>query len=69
MSKNKKRDKKKNSSTEIWTKEEYDEYMASVYGFEYIVGYTQSGVPYGITKEEGDMNGLNYDYYEDENLF
>lgn len=52
MKKKNKRDKKNNYNSEVWTEEEYDDYMAGIYGFDYISGYTDSGVPYGIRKEE-----------------
>ena len=40
--------------------------MASIYGFEYIAGYTDSGVPYGNHKEQEEMNGRIYNYGDDE---
>ena len=67
--KKKKRNRKKNSSTEIWTETEYDEYMAELYGFEYIAGYTDSGVPYGIAKNQesfSEETEETYEYDDDE---
>lgn len=64
--KKKKRNKNKNSITEIWTETEYDEYMAELYGFEYIAGYTDSGVPYGIAKNQESFSKETYEYDDDE---
>lgn len=50
MSKNKKI--KKKQSEDVWTEEQYEEYIAALYGFEFIAGYTESGAPYGIPKED-----------------
>ncbi len=52
----KRRKNKKSIDSNIWTEEEYDEYMADLYGLEYIAGYTESGVPYGIVKEEKQVS-------------
>lgn len=72
MKKKNKRNKKNNSNSEVWTEEEYDEYMAGIYGFDYIAGYTDSGVPYGIPKEEGERNPVenkNISFDDEEILF
>lgn len=58
MPRKKKRNKNKNVSHKVWTEEEFDEYMAGIYGFEYIAGYTDSGVPYGIPKEQEEKYEL-----------
>lgn len=39
---------------EIWTEEQYEEYLAELYGMEYIAGFTEGGVPYGVFKLEID---------------
>lgn len=64
--KKKKLNRNKNSSTEIWTETQYDEYMAELYGFEYIAGYTDSGVPYGIVKNQENFSKETYEYDDDE---
>ena len=51
--KNKKNKKnKKRKSDNIWTEEEYEKYIAGIYGLEYIAGFTDSGVPFGISDED-----------------
>lgn len=40
----KKRIRKKN---EIWTEEQYEEYIMDMYDMDFIVGYTEGGLPYG----------------------
>lgn len=37
---------------EIWTEEQYEEYIAGLYGMEFIAGFTESGVPYGFCNDE-----------------
>jgi len=59
MSKRKKVKKTKNSKVEIWTEEQYEEYLAGVYGMEYIAGFTEGGVPYGVFKKDLDEHGGN----------
>ena len=48
MRKRKKAKKDKCSNPDVWTEEQYEEYMKDLYGMEYIAGYTENGVPYGI---------------------
>ena len=60
MSKKKKYKKHKND-IEIWTEEEYEEYLKGLYGLEYIAGYTESGIPYGLPVENDDMGKCNAD--------
>lgn len=50
--KKKKNNKKKISDKELMTEEEYDEYMADLYGFDSIAGYTDGSVPFGVSHEE-----------------
>lgn len=33
-------------------REDYEQMMEEAFGFDFIVGYTSGGVPFGITKEE-----------------
>jgi len=42
--------KKKKKKPELFDEEEY-------FGFYFIAGYTDGGVPYGITLEEAEENG------------
>lgn len=35
------------NDTEIWTEEQYEQYMKGLYGLDFIAGYTEGGVPYG----------------------
>lgn len=66
MAKKKKR-KNKMIDSDVWTEEEYDEYMADLYGLEFIAGYTESGVPYGIAKEEESVSeSIIHDYNDEE---
>lgn len=57
--KNKRNNKKKVSDKEVMTEEEYDEYMAELYGFDSIAGYTDGGVPFGISHEEIEETQAN----------
>jgi hypothetical protein len=59
MSKKKKTKKTKNGEVEIWTEEQYEEYLAGLYGMEYIAGFTEGGIPYGVFKEEKEILEVN----------
>ncbi|WP_409228488.1 hypothetical protein [Gudongella sp. SC589] len=48
----KKKKNKKEDKVEIWTEEQYEDYLKSLYGMEFIAGFTESGVPFGSF--EGD---------------
>ena len=37
------------NNPEIWTEEQYEQYMKGLYGLDFIAGYTEGGVPYGTT--------------------
>jgi hypothetical protein len=55
MSKKKKTKKINNGSNndvEVWTEEQYEEYLKGLYGMEFIVGFTENGVPYGSFIED-----------------
>ncbi len=52
MSKKKKYKKHTNDNIELWTEEQYEEYLKDLYGMEFIAGFTESGVPYGLFNEE-----------------
>jgi len=53
MGKKKKSKKHINNNIERWTEEQYEEYLKGLYGMEFIAGFTESGVPYGLF--EGDL--------------
>ncbi len=55
MDKKKKQNKKSNNNLEVWTEEEYEKYLADLYGFDFIAGFTDNGVPYGTLKNEIDI--------------
>ncbi len=54
MGKKKKRKKGAGINIEEWTEEQYEEYLKGLYGMEYIAGYTDGGMPYGIFRDEDD---------------
>ncbi|MGL4731572.1 MAG: hypothetical protein ACRCW0_08305 [Clostridium sp.] len=59
MSKVNKNKKGKNNKVKKWTEEQYEEYLSGVYEMEYIVGFTENGVPYGVLKKDLDKCGRN----------
>ncbi|WP_052222492.1 hypothetical protein [Clostridium homopropionicum] len=52
MSKMKKSKKRTNKNVEVWTEEQYEEYLKGIYGMEFIAGFTENGMPYGLFNEE-----------------
>lgn len=52
MSKKSKSKKYINNNVKIWTEEQYEEYLKGLYGMEFIAGFTESGVPYGLFRED-----------------
>jgi len=52
MSKNKNSKKSKFNDAEIWTEEQYEEYLKEIYGMDFIAGFTENGVPYGTFIDE-----------------
>jgi hypothetical protein len=58
MSKNKKSKKSKSHDAEIWTEEQYEEYLKEIYGMDFIAGFTENGVPFGTF--------INENYKDDE---
>jgi len=52
MSKRKKSKKTGSSNEEVWTEEQYEEYLKQLYGMDFIAGFTEGGVPYGIFEDE-----------------
>lgn len=59
MSKSKKGKKTKSSKVEIWTEEQYEDYLAGLYGMEYIAGFTEGGMPYGVFSEDLEVYDEN----------
>lgn len=47
------------SKVEIWTEEQYEDYLAELYGMEYVAGFTEGGIPYGVLKEDLEVYGEN----------
>ena len=68
MGKKKKSKKHTNNNLGICTKEQYEEYLQELYGMEYIAGFTENGVPFGIFKEDTEIHGSEkYDISSDSN--
>ena len=61
----KEKHKKHNNVTEIWTEEEYEEYLKDSYGLEFIAGYTEGGMPFGLPVENDDDNEVYKEYRTD----
>jgi len=64
MGKNGKHKKHKND-TEIWTEEEYEEYLKDLYGLEFIADHTEGGMHYGLPVENDDDNEVYKAYRSD----
>jgi hypothetical protein len=56
MSKKRKSKRKNNDNLEVWSENQYEEYLKGVYGMEFIAGFTEGGVPYGLFYEEIETN-------------
>lgn len=56
MSKKIKLKKKKIKNVEIWTEEQYEEYMKGIHGMDFIAGFTENGVPFGLFDDESDKD-------------
>jgi hypothetical protein len=52
MNKKKKSKKHKNNNVEVWTEDQYEEYIKEIYGMEFIAGFTESGIPYGLFNKD-----------------
>lgn len=50
----KKSTKNQDNNTDVWTDEQYEEYLKNLYGIDFIVGYTENGVPYGAMIDENN---------------
>lgn len=56
MRKKKKTKKHRNNNVERWTAEQAEEYLKEIYGMEFIAGFTEGGVPYGIFEEDLEID-------------
>lgn len=66
MGKKKKSKKHKNNKVERWTEEQAEEYLKGIYGMEFIAGFTEGGVPYGIFEEDLEIDVVDeYEKVED----
>lgn len=68
MGKKKKSKKHTNNKVERWTEEQAEEYLKGIYGMEFIAGFTESGVPYGIFEEDLEIDtdmSEKYDKFDD----
>ena len=59
MRKKKKSKKHTNNKVERWTEEQSEEYLKGIYGMEFIAGFTESGVPYGIFEEDLEIDKID----------
>ncbi|HZH94141.1 MAG TPA: hypothetical protein VFD79_08555 [Tissierellaceae bacterium] len=48
----KQKKKNKDKEVEIWTEEQYEDYLKGVYGLDFIAGYTEGGMPFGLPADE-----------------
>lgn len=55
MSRKKIKYKANKNNTETWTEEQYEQYMKELFGMDFIAGYTEGGVPYGIVYNEESL--------------
>lgn len=73
MGKKRKYKKQRNNKIERWTEEQAEEYLKEIYGMEFIAGFTENGVPYGIFQEDLEINMVenlkNFDNSYDEMPF
>lgn len=44
------------NNDEVLTEEQYEEYLKEIYGMDFITGFTESDIPYGIIKDEDNEN-------------
>lgn len=65
MSKKKKPDKHTKNHIEVFTEEQYEEYLEGLYDMEFIAGFTESGVPFGSFDEEETYTVKKSDNYDE----
>lgn len=51
------------NSVEQWAEEQNEQYLQELYGMEFITGFTDNGVPYGIFKEEDESDIADNDKF------
>lgn len=62
---------KRSTKNKAQIREEYEDYLAKLYGLDFIAGYTEGGVPYGTFSEDKEENGekkLNNNNYSDDEI-
>ncbi|MEL7658414.1 MAG: hypothetical protein AAGU75_21190 [Bacillota bacterium] len=59
------RSAKKKENPDIWTFEQYEEYMRKLYGMDYVAGFTEGGVPYGNCVGEDTFVPTSDDSYDE----
>lgn len=65
----KKKSKKAVAAVEVWTQEEYEEYLKALYDMEFIAGFTEGGMPYGIFRNvDGEKDKPQDNPNHDDNL-
>lgn len=64
MKRKKKSKKYLNNKVGSWTEEQYEEYLKELYCMEFIAGFTEGGVPYGIFKDDLEIETNMIEKYE-----
>ena len=41
-------------NNDVWSEEQFEQYIKELYGMDFIAGYTENGMPYGIFTDEGN---------------
>ena len=67
MSNNKKVKKTFKVNNDVWSEEQFEEYIKELYGMDFIAGYTENGIPYGTFTDENEEN-YKINNLEDEDL-
>ena len=68
MSKRKKSKKSSSSNEEVWTEELYEEYFQQIYCMDFIAGFTEGGVPYGILEDKENYKIGSRDIMDNDDL-
>lgn len=50
---------KNNNEVDVWTEEQYEEYMKDLYDMDFIAGFTENGIPYGIFCEDDENDKID----------
>ena len=56
VGKKKKSKKHTNNNVEMWTEEQYEEYLQNLYGMNFIAGFTENGVPFGAFNKDIEIH-------------